>query len=190
MGMLFQGQTRTLLTIELVPKNCWFRNLRAVLLQEDWDRVRKQTYREAGYQCEVCGGRGEKWPVECHEVWEYEESGPEKIQKLVRLIALCPDCHHVKHWGYAHKQGKTQECFNHLEFVNGWSHEQAIAHVKEEFERWKRRSEIEWGFDISSLSRYGLDLEDLKAHLEEKGLDVATVEDHDYDAIIPIEDLF
>ena len=75
------------------------------------------------------------------------------------------------------------------EFVNGWSHQQAIDHVKEEFERWKKRSEIEWGFDITALSQYGVDLEELKSHLDEKGLDIATVEDHDYDAIIPIEDL-
>lgn len=189
MGMLFQGQAspRQQLTIELVPKGCWFRNLRAVLVKDDWDQVRKQAYREAGYQCEICGGRGDKWPVECHEVWEYDER--ESIQRLTRLSALCPDCHHVKHWGYAHKKGNTQECYNHIEFVNGWNHDQAQQHVREEFERWVKRSEIEWGFDITALSRYGIDMEALRDHLQEQGKDIATQEDHDYDALIPIEDL-
>ena len=28
-----------------------------------WDKLRKQTYRKANYRCEICGGKGPKWPV-------------------------------------------------------------------------------------------------------------------------------
>jgi 5-methylcytosine-specific restriction endonuclease McrA len=88
---------RKWLTIELVPKTSWCKNLRNELTQEDWDVLRKEAYRRAGYECEICGGRGEKWPVECHERWEYDDAA--NVQSLSGLVALCPKCHRVKHIG-------------------------------------------------------------------------------------------
>jgi len=38
-----------------------------------WDRLRRQVAAEAGERCEIFGGRGRRWPVECHEVWDYDE---------------------------------------------------------------------------------------------------------------------
>jgi len=49
--------------------------------------------------CETCGGCGPQYPVECHEIWNYDDT--RLIQKLDGLIALCPDCHEVKHIGLA-----------------------------------------------------------------------------------------
>ena len=57
------------LTIELVPQTCWFSNVRSEVSAADWDRLRKLTSNAAGGRCEVCGGRGPRWPVECHEIW-------------------------------------------------------------------------------------------------------------------------
>src|SRR5207302_1396445 len=86
---LHPGETR--LTVELVPSSCWYTNVRSHVPKTVWDRLRRQVAAEAGNRCEICGGRGRRWPVECHEVWEYDDD--EKIQRLQRLVALCPACH-------------------------------------------------------------------------------------------------
>jgi 5-methylcytosine-specific restriction endonuclease McrA len=77
--------------------------------------LRKRTYRQANYRCQVCGGRGSKHPVECHEIWHYDDEN--KIQKLMGLIALCPSCHQVKHIGLAQIQGKGEEANRHLALI-------------------------------------------------------------------------
>ena len=53
------------LTIELVPSTCWFSNVRSNISKQDWDRLRKETYKKANYRCEICGGVGRNHPVEC-----------------------------------------------------------------------------------------------------------------------------
>ncbi len=63
-----------LLTVELVPQTCWYTNVRSNVPAEDWERLRKFVFKLAGYRCEICGGRGDKWWVECHEQWEYDDA--------------------------------------------------------------------------------------------------------------------
>lgn len=41
------------LTVELVPKPCWFSNVRDHVNQAEWDRLRCATYQQAGYVCQV-----------------------------------------------------------------------------------------------------------------------------------------
>ncbi len=61
------------LTIELVPSTRWFSNVRTEVSPEEWDRLWKAAARDARYRCEVCSGKGSKWPTECHEHWEYDD---------------------------------------------------------------------------------------------------------------------
>jgi 5-methylcytosine-specific restriction endonuclease McrA len=143
-----------LLTIELVPSTCWFSNLRTELDSKSWDIVRKQTYRQANYVCEVCGGRGKKWPVECHEIWNYDSQ--KHIQKLVGLIGLCPSCHEVKHIGLAGIRGRRSVAEKHLASVNGWTQEQVERYIKWAFMIWKQRSKYEWTLDLSWLEQLGI----------------------------------
>jgi 5-methylcytosine-specific restriction endonuclease McrA len=104
------------LTVEIVPESCHFKNVRSEVSKEQWDKLRKQTYRAANYRCEICGGKGDKWPVECHEVRDYNEET--KMQKLVRLIVLCPACHEVKHLDLASLNGRFEEAVSHLRTIN------------------------------------------------------------------------
>ena len=137
------------LTIELVPESCFYSNVRSHLPKSKWDIIRKQAYREAGYKCEVCGGVGPRHPVECHEVWSYDDQT--RTQKLERLIALCPACHMVKHIGFANIQGKGEEAADHLAKINGWTREQAGDYIAESFRLWDERNSIEWESDLSHL---------------------------------------
>jgi hypothetical protein len=94
------------LTIELVPKTSWYHNVHALTDELGWDRIRRQVYRQADYRCEICGGKGPEHPVECHEVWRYDDRT--SVQMLVRMIALCPACHQVKHIGLANVHGRAR----------------------------------------------------------------------------------
>ena len=143
------------LTIELVPQTCWFSNVRDQVSPGDWKRIRSEVYENASRRCEICGGRGPKHPVECHEVWEYDEAAG--IQRLVRMIALCPACHEVKHMGLAGIRGRADLARAHLAKINGWIPESADRYVEEAFAVWRSRSARPWSLDISSLAAYGID---------------------------------
>ena len=136
-----------MLTIELVPKTSWFKNLRSDLPKEQWDKLRKQTYRNAKYHCEVCGGVGEEWPVECHKIWDYDDKNHNQI--LIGLIALCPSCHKVKHMGRAFAIGQAEESVGHLMEVNSWSEITTFNYLKNVFHKWRTRSCHKWKVDIS-----------------------------------------
>lgn len=143
------GGDRGELLPELVPSTSWFKNLRSELPKEIWDIVRKHVYEQTKSKCEICHGRGQRHPVECHEVWEYDEATG--IQKLIRLIALCPACHEVKHFGLAQIRGREAEAFQHLCKVNGILPDKASDIVDKAFEDWARRSGMDWKLDLSAL---------------------------------------
>jgi len=135
------------LTIELVPSSSFYDNLRSILPECGWDTIRKDTYKGAKYTCEVCGGRGDQYPVECHEVWGYDDIN--LIQKLKRCISLCPMCHKVKHIGKASVDGYYQHALEHLCKVNGWHMEVAEVYVEESLYIWEQRSHFNWQIDLA-----------------------------------------
>ena len=142
------------LTIELVPQTCWFSNVRSEVSLADWDWLRKTTAANAEIRCEVCGGRGPKWPVECHEIWDYDDA--RRVQTLRRLTALCPTCHEVKHMGFANVRGRGDIAAKHLAKVNGWSAPEADRYIAEQFAVWERRSRVEWTLNLSWLEQCGI----------------------------------
>ena len=142
------------LTIELVPKTSWFSNVRSEVSEDDWGVLRRRCYREADYKCEICGGKGDSHPVECHEVWSYDDTS--HIQKLVRLIALCPRCHETKHIGLAGIKGREDVAIEHLAKVNNVSLNVARKCVEMAFETWQERSEFQWTLDLSYLDDLGI----------------------------------
>ena len=144
------------LTIELVPSSCWFSNVRSHVPSSVWEVLKKQTAKLTRYRCEICAGRGRRWPVECHEVWLYDDKT--HTQTLVRLIALCPMCHKVKHIGLASVNGEFDEVRAHLMKVNQWPQQAtADAYIARAFHIFEERSQHEWALDISYLKRFGID---------------------------------
>lgn len=148
---------RNLLTIELIPKTSWYKNVRSNVSKEEWEKLKQVTFTRAGYRCEVCGGRGTRWPVECHEIFVYDDE--RRIQKLAGLIALCPPCHEVKHIGLAALRGKGNAAKAHLAKVNNWSLEDAELYIEGCFEAWYRRSRHPWAPDLSYLAEFGIAIE-------------------------------
>src|SRR5574343_607788 len=144
------------LTIELVPSTAWYTNVRSNVSKSDWDKIRKKCYENANHKCEICGDegfkQGKKHAVECHEIWEYDDSS--KIQKLIGLIALCPNCHQSKHVGLATLQGKRDWVVKQLMKVNNMSWTNTDDYINESFKIWNTRSQHEWQLDISYLNEY------------------------------------
>ena len=147
--MLSYSQGGKVLNIELIPRTSFFKNLRSELSQAKWDELRRTIYQKADYKCEVCRGRGNKHPVECHEIWDYAGSK----QTLTGLIALCPKCHMVKHWGLTRLRGKEKVAYTHLKQVNNWNDQQAQQHIKEAFELWHQRNGTKWELDLEWLKK-------------------------------------
>ena len=154
------GDVVTRLTVELVPSTCWYTNVRSNVSKAVWDGLRRRVASEAGHRCEICGGRGRRWPVECHERWHYDDAA--RVQRLERLVALCPDCHEVKHAGLASKRGRLEAVIRQLVKVNGWTADDAALYLEAVFETWAQRSRHQWTLDISVLTRnYGIDAAEL-----------------------------
>ena len=144
------------LTVELVPRTSWFTNVRSAVTKAQWDAIRSVVYSKAYYICEICGGVGPKHPVECHEIWKYNDS--KGIRKLTGMIALCPDCHMVKHYGLSKIQAREDHAFRHFIKVNKLTPGRARAYIDAAFDLWHARSELNWIVDISHLKEYGIDI--------------------------------
>jgi len=133
------------LTIELVPKTCWYNNMRKVLPRPAWDVLRKQVYTNFKYTCGICQTKTNK--LDCHEIWHYDDE--KYIQTLQGFIALCDWCHYVKHIGYAGilaQEGKLdyQKVVNHFLKINACTKREFRLHYKQAFEQWKERSKHSW----------------------------------------------
>lgn len=144
------------LTIELVPENAWGSNLRSELTETAWDELRRRVYEAAGHRCEICGGRGRRHPVECHERWQYREN--ERLMRLSGLLALCPLCHGAKHWGFSLRAGRGDEILAHMAKVNGTRLEEMEAYAKEALEGQSRRASMIWTLDLEWLKAAHPDL--------------------------------
>jgi hypothetical protein len=108
--------TKLRLEPNVIPPENHGKNLRSMLPKDDWDLLRTDCYMRSGYVCEICGGKGKKHPVEAHEEWTYDLK--KRIQTLKAILALCPDCHLVKHIGRAILIGKFEKAVKHFAKVN------------------------------------------------------------------------
>ena len=141
------------LSVELVPQTSWCVNLRSLLRKKDWDFLRKRQYAEAGGVCEVCGDKGKnqgrRYNLECHERWHYDDET--HIQTLKSLIALCPNCHEVVHFGLSEIRGRGPQALRHLMKVNNCSPEEADNMIRAAGDQWRERSSHPWEVDVTWL---------------------------------------
>lgn len=152
--------TKTPLEIELVPSTCWWSNVRSQVTKAQWETCKTLVRRRSGNRCEICGGAGTGWAIECHEIWRYDDD--KQIQTLVGLIALCPNCHRAKHLGRSQVKlspGALDALYGHICKVNGWGWSHLMNTVLPTvFAIWSIRSEWDWGLDVSYLAEIGVQL--------------------------------
>ncbi|MFH1126556.1 MAG: HNH endonuclease [archaeon] len=140
------------LEIELVPRTAWYSNLRTKIPQKEWDKIRKQSYSDAGNRCEICGAVDK---LNCHEIWTYNDNS--HTQKLEGFTALCDNCHLIKHIGFAQIQAEKglismERLVKHFMEVNHVGRNTFEKHHEESFITWEKRSKHNWTTDLSRWS--------------------------------------
>lgn len=140
------------LTIEVIPQSLWGVNLRNELGPAAWRKVRKACFAQAGHRCEICGDVDPLGRLDCHEIWEYDDE--RCVQRLAGFIALCPDCHEVKHYGRTCAMGRAHRAQRHFMSVNQCTPEQMRAHIEESRLRWEQRSQRVWSQNLSWFDRF------------------------------------
>jgi hypothetical protein len=147
------------LTVEIIPTSLHGKNPRTVLGRTTWDRQRKLVCEAAGNRCEICGGVGKRHRVEIHERYAYDETCTPPCQRVIGLIALCPDCHAVKHLARTNRVSVEQRdpaiyenALRHLARVNDWDPEHVKSYLAETTETFRRREALgAWTQDFSLL---------------------------------------
>lgn len=144
----FVETTLLKLTIELVPGPTWYSNLRGIMPQSKWDKLRKRIYVEYNNKCGICGAKGR---LSCHEIWEYDDSN--YVQKLIGFIALCDWCHYVKHLIFSQMWADTghvdyEKIIEHFMKVNGCEREVFETAKHNAFELFKQRGRHKWQVDF------------------------------------------
>lgn len=148
------------LTVEIIPTSLHGVNPRSLMGRAAWDRIRRQVAAEAGNRCEICGGVGPSHPVEVHERYEYDESVRPPCQRIIGLIALCPDCHSVKHLARTRLIAREQNdpaiyerALQHLAQVNGWDPSTVQTYLTKTAGDFQRREALgRWTHDFSMLT--------------------------------------
>lgn len=140
------------LCVELVPRPCWYSNIRKAVPRTTWDALRKQAYAQYYYRCGICGAQGR---LHCHEIWHYDDE--QHVQTLRGFIALCELCHHVKHLGHAGilaGEGKLDynRVVTHFLTVNACSLEDFEQHRRQEFAQWRKRDKHQWRTDLGTYA--------------------------------------
>ena len=142
------------LTLDLVPATSWANNVRTILTKKQWNLLKQIIGSQAYYVCQICGGTGPKHPVEIHEVWSYDDK--KNIQKLEKMIALCPSCHRVKHYGFAKVKGLEKQALKHFMKINKLDKQVAQQYIDQAFVEWEKRSQKNWILDLSYLKEFGI----------------------------------
>ncbi len=146
------------LFIDLIPKSCWFTNVRYCVSKEDWNKIRKIIYKRTGYICECCKIDCIKSnnSIEAHERWHYDYEN--KIQKLVRLVALCKKCHQSTHYGFAKINGKEKEAIEHLQMVRNFNLSELNEHVNMAYSSWFEKNQYSWNLNLDLITLNGFNI--------------------------------
>jgi hypothetical protein len=152
------------LFVDLVPRSCWFTNVRSGVVPQDWERLRRLVTGRVLNRCEVCRADGRRGPsLEAHERWDYVQGDAGPVQVLRRLVGLCQACHEVTHYGLAGVRGRAPQALLHLQRVNGWDAGSCELHVEAAFEEWHARNRVAWRLDLGLIERAGIRVQPVEA---------------------------
>jgi hypothetical protein len=147
------------LSIQMVPQPLWERNLRKLMSQYEWGKLRKKVLLERGLTCVTCGFVApQSKNIYCHEKWSYETENDPWIARLTGIELTCWNCHAIEHWGRTERlvsQGAIRAetldlLVEHFAKVNQTTVDQFEKHRQYAVEKFSTRSsyyhwEIEWG---------------------------------------------
>jgi len=142
--------------ISPVPLGLWGINLRKVMKQTQWRKIRANIIAERGMKCETCDKALEQSrDVKAHEDWEYDTSKDPAVARLTKIILSCWHCHAIEHFGATKnmvaKGQLTQRAIDdtvaHFCKINKATVEEFENHHNEVFARWSEMNELNWVVD-------------------------------------------
>jgi len=140
------------LYIDMIPKTSYFKNVRLLFNECDWNLIRHHIYERAGHKCECCGIKRFKY-LEAHERWIYDYET--NTQKLIRIIALCRMCHNSTHYGHSKQTKEMVKIHEHLKKVKKINDEELKNHINDAYKTWDERNKIKWNIDTSIITNSG-----------------------------------
>lgn len=155
------------LACELVPRSAWWTNVRSNVSRADWEKCKAYSKTKTPGTCIICGGVGDRYATEAHEIWRYDDEYIVKrgqvhtgLQTLVDIWPLCTLCHRVKHLGRTRETSGPQawaRVIEHMQRVNQMSDNVLEQYIALQFQIWEIRSTMKWELDLSFLKEVGLD---------------------------------
>lgn len=140
------------LRFECLPQALWGKNIRSELGQNEWDIIRKKTYKKYNHRCAICGKRAK---MNAHEVWKLKINSRKGIgvQILVNVISVCDDCHNAIHIGRSLSIGiPLGQVLFYYRTVNNISEDEALADLEYMDEKLDKLNRIRyWDIDLSLL---------------------------------------
>ena len=139
-------------------------SLKNALCSEDWDVVRKFVYTRAGRSCQVCGDIGPEWPVAAEPLWVFDTSSVARSsygrQRLVDVVALCPDCLSARNDAKAYVRGADDVCREETLSKFSSSHKLSFDNVFDMLEKARVQSvrmvDFSWALELSWLVTSGV----------------------------------
>ncbi len=125
------------LEITPIPNSTWGVSLSGKLPKDEWDKIRRECYRQADYQCEICGAEDTLF---AHEIWRFDNK--KRIQHFAGLECCCRDCSDVHHFGRSsqvYSKARQEELIKHWCRTNGKTRRDFQTHLSEVFEISKKR---------------------------------------------------
>jgi hypothetical protein len=167
--------------MEIVPKSCWFFNLRKLCTNSTWDHLRHITYAKHFYRCPSCdydgmvdedepSPEGKEWlkmsgfGLHAHELWSYDDE--KNIQTCQGVIAQCPVCHSLRHmfltqrqieegtYRYRGRKAGMAQVISHFCEVNRCMPGDFELILSYEMAKYYERSAKEWVCDIGDYFEY------------------------------------
>lgn len=87
------------LAISMVPPALWGLNLKKLLPQGEWNRIRRAAFAEDP-SCAGCGAVPSGADRHGHEEWRYARRGRTATARLLGVRTTCRKCHLVQHPGF------------------------------------------------------------------------------------------
>jgi hypothetical protein len=154
--MTMTNRSSLKLNPELIPKTCWYSNVRDHVTKSQWDIIRKHVYARAGHKCVICNGHGKEQGfnhrVEAHETWDYNHRN--NTQTLTNILSLCPECHRCMHLGLAKVKGWYDRSMEWLAEINNMNPDEAHFLSECAFADFNNRSNYEWSLNLDYLAEY------------------------------------
>ena len=129
--------------VDLIPYGSWFASLANILVGSSWKALRDWSIQRSR-ACEECGDPNF---LEGHEIWSYDTQN--HIQSLKGIRCLCARCHATQHLGRANVVGNFDGVFDRLCAVNRIKDNERCAYRNAIFDKYERRSTVQWSLDVS-----------------------------------------